>query len=557
MKSKPILFISLFFMALSSHPVFSQKTPADAASGALTIDEVINLTVENERRFIRKLRTYHPLVETYIQNLEPHDELGAVPKNDRYFLGKLDLTNGVTQKSLLPEPGFVSQMMSKITQLYSVEYLPNGFAQMVIVDDDHFDRQNYKFTYVRREFLGDVRCYVFDLQPSSPGGAATFWGRIWVEDEGHNIVRINGMYGPKIGSDLYFHFDSWRENIGPDGSWLPAYIYTEESNMPYFLGQRRLRFKGQTRFWGYNIKKPSEEDEMTSLRIEADHVRDVADTTTSMSPVQSFRAWERHAETNVLNRMQKAGLIAPYGEVDKVLETVVNNLEITNNLNIEPQVRCRVLLTSPLESFTIGRTIVLSRGLIDVLPDEASLAMVLSHELAHIALGHRLDTKYAFNDRMLFGDEETFQRIFLKRNEKEEAAADRMAAEFLQNSPYKEKLSNAGLFLRAVDSRAGQLTQLLRSHMGNRMAQDSKVRRMTSLLSGAPALEAQNTEQIAALPLGGRVRVNGWNDELELIKSEPVSLVSAREKMPFEVTPVFLHLTRSRATEGTAQTSVR
>lgn len=60
--------------------------------------------------------------------------------------------------------------------------------------------------------------------------------------------------------------------------------------------------------------------------------------------------------------------MAPYGEVDKVLETVVNNLEVTNNLDIQPEVRCRVLMTSTLESFTIGHTIVLSRGLVDVLP---------------------------------------------------------------------------------------------------------------------------------------------------------------------------------------------
>jgi len=47
------------------------------------------------------------------------------------------------------------------------------------------------------------------------------------------------------------------------------------------------------------------------------------------------------------------------------------------------------MMTSSLESFSLAYTIILSRGLIDVLPDEASLAMVLSHELAHIALGQQ------------------------------------------------------------------------------------------------------------------------------------------------------------------------
>ena len=93
------------------------------------------------------------------------------------------------------------------------------------------------------------------------------------------------------------------------------------------------------------------------------------------------------------------------GEVDKILMTVVNNLEVTNNIDLPRPVRTRVMLTSPLETFSVGNTIIVSRGLIDVLPDEASLAMVLSHELAHIVLGHNLGSKYAFNDRMLFSDE--------------------------------------------------------------------------------------------------------------------------------------------------------
>jgi predicted Zn-dependent protease len=93
--------------------------------------------------------------------------------------------------------------------------------------------------------------------------------------------------------------------------------------------------------------------------------------------------------------LERQGLLAPYGEVDKVLETVVNNLEVTNNLDIQPEVRCRVLMTSTLESFTIGHTIVLSRGFVDVLPDEASLAAIVSHELGRVVLGHGLDTQFA------------------------------------------------------------------------------------------------------------------------------------------------------------------
>ena len=141
-------------------------------------------------------------------------------------------------------------------------------------------------------------------------------------------------------------------------------------------------------------------DEFTALHVTQGDVSDRAPGADPLSPVQSQRSWEHQAEQNVVERLERAGLLAPSGQVDRVLETVVNNLEITNELALEPPVRCRVLITSPLESFTIGRTIVLSRGLIDVLPDEATLATMLAHELAHIVLGHQLiDTKFAFADR--------------------------------------------------------------------------------------------------------------------------------------------------------------
>jgi hypothetical protein len=170
--------------------------------------------------------------------------------------------------------------------------------------------------------------------------------------------------------------------------------------------------------------------------------------------------------------------------------------------------------------------------------------MIVAHELAHIALGHTIDTKYAFNDRMLFDDPETFRKVQLKRDESEELAADRKAAELLKNSPYKDKLGNAGLFLKAVNERADRLNHLLLPHIGNTMAKGGQVQRMTDLMQSAPELELTKLDQIAALPLGSRVRVDAWNGKIELTKTKPVALVSPREKMPFEVAPVHLYLTR-------------
>jgi hypothetical protein len=378
---------------------------------------------------------------------------------------------------------------------------------------------------------------------------AHFVGRIWVEDQDFNIVRFNGSYEPSSRTNFFFHFDSWRLNMQP-GLWLPAYIYTEESDASYAF-MRRLRMKGQTRLWGYDLKHSGQQTDYTNIKVDA---KDVSDNgglgNNEIVPVQSEHMWEREAEDNVLDRMERAGILAPDGEVSKVMQTVVNNLEITNNLNIEPEVRCRVLLTTPLESFTIGHTIVLSRGLLDTLPDEASLAMVLSHELGHIVLGHRLDTKYAFSDRMIFPDEDVFQKISARERDADEEAADQKGMELLEKSPYKDKLASAGLYLRALESRSHELSWLINPHYGNRTAKGSTVLKMAGLADSAPDLDIQNIKQLPALPLGSRIKLDPWDDHVEMQKSKPVALLSVRDKMSFEVTPMFPNLVRYKATSG-------
>src|SRR5260370_40984341 len=130
--------------------------------------------------------------------------------------------------------------------------------------------------------------------------------------------------------------------------------------------------------------------------------------------------------------------------------------------------------------------------------------MVLAHELSHIVLGHRLDTKLAFNDKLFFPDEESFQRLDFKRSPADEEAADTKALELLKNSPYKDKLGNAGLFLKALQHKAPDLTHLIRPHLGNSFA-GGKCIRMSTLLVAAPALDAKGLDQSAALPLAGRI----------------------------------------------------
>jgi hypothetical protein len=520
-----------------------------------TMSQVVDLFIQREHSLIKVLSNRTPVVETYLQNLTSDPQLGPVPSGDHYFLGRMDMGETVDRKDYLKEQdkGMETRLMGGFQKLFKVQYQPMGFSWMVYADRTDFDREHYDFRYVRREFLGDVRCLVFDVTPKKNSGRGRFLGRIWVEDQGFNIVRLNGTYAPAPRNSYFFHMDSWRLNLIP-GYWVPSFIYSEEGDFSAGV-KNKMAFKAQTRIWGYDLKKGSKDDELTNIRV--DSVQDSSTAAQDASPLQAERVWQQQAEDNVVERLTSAGLLAPEGELDHILQTVVNNLEVTNNIDLPRPVRTRVLLTSPLETFSVGNTIVISRGLVDVLPDEASLAAVLSHELAHIVLGHNLGSKYAFNDRMLFSDDGTYQNLGFKHIPEEEAAADKKAIEILKNSPYAQKLDNVGLFLKALQARAPQLSALLTTHLGNPLAENGTVTRLQALESQGPALDNNKLDQIAALPLGGRVKINPWNDTAEMVKTAPVAITSARDKMPFEVTPFFPRLARygDSATPATPTTA--
>lgn len=517
------------------------------AQAPSAVEQEVDRITAREAQEVKTVRRFTPIIETYIQDMRPDKELGVVPAKDHYFLGTAYLNKGLVEHSMIEKQGHSKMnVFAHLGDMFSSGYVPEGFLQMIFVDAYGFDKQHYHFDYVRREFLGEVRCLVFDVMPLKNSGKGRFKGRIWVEDQDNTIVRFNGIYVPTesmFGRNV--HFDSWRVNVLP-GLWVPAYIYSEETDLKDFLFGH-VRFKAQTRLWGYDLKHIGHQEEFSDLKVESQQqIKDQASEAQDRSPIDAERAWNRQAETNVIDRLEMAGLIAPPGEVDKVMETVVNNLELTNNIDIQPEVHCRVLLTSTLESFSIGHTIVLSRGLLDVLPDEANLAAMLAHELGHVMLGHPFDSEWAFNDKTMFPVDETLKHLRFHSNQSDEQMADQKALEILKKSPYRDKLSSVGLFMKQLDQESKALPNLVSSHVGNRVFV------APGLVSTAPQVEPAKLDQIAALPLGSRIKLDPWSDRVELVKAKPATLLSERDKMPFQVTPFFPYLTRKTPTGTTS-----
>jgi hypothetical protein len=461
--------------------------------------------------------------------------MGTVPDHDFYFLGIGDFrkhamrVHGMTEKT------------HKGSILWSFE--PAGFLQMSFLDWGGFNKQNYTLTPRGRTFLGEVRCYIFDVERTAKAKGPRFVGRIWVEDQDFTIVRINGNYAPEHrfllrdfgGEGFYLHFDSWRTNVKP-GVWLPSDIFTQELGDPPPSGGPR--FKARTHIWGYGLTQQYRQEELGRLLVETESkVKDEAEQN-DRSPLEQQRGWRDLSEQNVMEVLERVGLVAPQGDVEKVLDTIVNNILVTNDFDWRIKMRCRVLLTSDLEMFSMQNTVVLSRGLIDVVPNEETLAALLAFEVADATVPKPAQDQYGFSDILRLKPTEALKKLAFVDTPAEAEKNSERAVELLKKSPYKDKLANVGLFLAQLQSQRSALKELINARLGNRVYFTAQ------LLQGAPALDAASLQQTGALPMGSRIKLNSWNDAVTLLKTQQMSPISPREKIPFEVTPINLHLTR-------------
>jgi hypothetical protein len=564
------IYLPLLMVTLGAGMAYAKKEPKYEVAHQLTPEQsaLVEKAIGREKIVIKNIQQRTPLVETYIQDMKADAKLYQVPVNDTYMLSRVDF-----RKSFIDKPyatratgkqhGFFKGSMGALSNIGKALHLDketynnDGFTQMMFLDPTGFDQQHYVFSYVRREFLGTVRTWQFDVHPKV-GGTGRFVGRIWIEDQDGNIVRFNGTYTNNVSEDSnkeYFHFDSWRINMQPD-LWLPVAIYVEESERAE--GGKTVGLRAQTHFWGYSLLLPTRESENVSVQVEG--AVDQSADSQDMTPLQATRAWVSQAENNVLDRLVQAGLLAPPSDFDKTLEQIVVNLAVPNNLNFPDPIHCRILLTTTVEATTVGNTILLSKGLIDTLPNEESIAAVVAFELAHVSLGHHIDTRYAFNDRLLFPDESSFQRIKMNHSDQDNTDAAKKANEFMQASMYKDRISNAGLYLTELTDREKALKQLNTPKLGDSLLKADGTPWLYEIAKTAPKLNQDDLAQVAAFPLGSWLKTDPWDDKEHMLNAKRYAPMNARDKMPFEVTAIYYKLQRyddaqkapAPATPGTA-----
>ena len=330
--------------------------------------------------------------------------------------------------------------------------------------------------------------------------------------------------------------------------WLPTSFYVEESD-PKSVS-RTLKFKAINHIWGYVLKMPPPESENTSMDVVG--ATDVSNDAQDVSPLGAQRAWVQQAEDNVVERLFQAGLLDAPSEFDKTLEALAGNILAYNNITLSRPIRCRTLLTEPLESIAIGNTIIISKSLLDttgvITQDGAqqmgNLNAILAFQIAHIILAHRLDTKYAFNDRLLFPTTSVFNRIPMHHTDADNAAAAKKAMELLSAKELEGGQQYFGLYLQQLQQRVKALKALNEPMIGDGLVKSDTDPTfwMQAMLAKSPKLDLKDLKQQAAMPLSSFLRFDPWTDQVIVSALGFEPLLTAADKMPFEVEPVYLKL---------------
>ncbi len=528
-------------------------TPAQSA--------LIDKAIVREKQVIKVVKERAPLVETYIQNMKPDPVMRQVPESDEHFLGRVEFSRiiGDNPYEAGPKAGEKPTTMGRFKNSLNflnglggslhLQFHESGFVQMLLMDSNNFDKQHYNFFFVRNDFLGNTPTAVFDVTPA--GGKnerGRFFGRIWVETRNGNVVRFNGDFaGSEKDYQEFFHFDSWRTNVQPD-LWLPTSFYVEESDPKSQTST--LKFKAINHVWGYVLKVPDTNAQQTSLDVVG--AQDVSNDAQDVSPLGAERAFVKQAEDNVVERLFQAGLLDAPSDFDKTLEALANNILAYNNIAVSSPIHVRTLLTEPLESLAVGNTIILSKSLIDttavVTQDGAqqmgNLNALLAFQLAHIVTGHKLDTKYAFNDRLLFPDNSAFKRIPMHHTDADNAEAAKKAIELLNAKELADGQKYFGLYLQQLQQRVKALRALNEPMIGDGLVKGDNDTSfwLGALMPKAEKLDVKNLKQQAAEPLSAFLRFDPWTDQVITLHTAYEPLLSASDKMPFEVTPVYIKL---------------
>jgi hypothetical protein len=184
-----------------------------------------------------------PSVEEIIRRFAAAESENKIARNNYTFTQDIEFLT-------LGEGGSITGRFKRVSDIVfdnlgnrfeKITHFPVSTAKLIISQEDMQDiagvqpfalavedLPKYQVTYVGKERIDELNTYTFDVKPKKiVKGERYLEGRIWVDDQDFQIVKVAGQAVPEVGEQKFPRFETYRENI--DGRyWFPTYTYADD-----------------------------------------------------------------------------------------------------------------------------------------------------------------------------------------------------------------------------------------------------------------------------------------------------------------------------------------
>ena len=220
-KAAAACFCLLFFCSSASFDrVHAQQRPASPNDGSLEIAKIIQAFTSKETEFRKALSEYAFKRDATIQTVGAGGYITGEYHRVSQFVFT-DQNERFEKITYFPQP--------TLTELiFTQEDLEDlGGVQPFALEASKIDQ--YDFKYMGKEQLDELHTYVFDVAPKvlpKKVSERRFEGRIWVDEDDLQIVKVRGRAVPQ-GNQRFPLFETYREQI--DGRyWFPTYTSADD-----------------------------------------------------------------------------------------------------------------------------------------------------------------------------------------------------------------------------------------------------------------------------------------------------------------------------------------
>ena len=414
-------------------------------------DEVKQSIFEQEHKLLKTLGHSSLLMETYAQSLGFHGDRDMDKTRDRnreglledlYYLADVDFSGVPVDRPrlrLIFGNQWRQQYVKGNNDLLE-RLIPEGQLYMFFPDMLQFEDETYKLIYRHRATVNGTECFEFSVIPRPGAGGSRFSGSIWVETSSLAIVRVNGEVVSKQPwykrpfSGRFFHFDSFRERDAR-GNWVPSVTYFDDRRTFLTDGDLRNDYRGYSLLWRRSV--PGNVQSVSDSRLGGDAAR-------------------------VLEQLERDGVLAKVGPEEQNLNAIV--LQIKEAASIRETIQCRILVTTPVEMFPVGSTIVVSRGLLNLVPNKSVLAVFLARSMAAIM---QADPRPVLPHSMFeFAKTRDFPGLGITTTPTRDAAIEKQALLLLQGSGFESGIRETVEFLGGLQKGSKRFHNLLQPRFG-------------------------------------------------------------------------------------------